>query len=156
MLRRELVEIGIIYSPFKTKEEVPIQGKLKAEATGRVEVYPPYDEGLKDIETFSHIILLYVFDRAGELNLVRPTFLDDEPHGIFATRHPCRPNPIGITTVRLIRRERNLLFVGGIDVLDGTPLIDIKPYVPRFDCFPDATEGWLTGLAERPKPKGRE
>ncbi|RLA99697.1 MAG: tRNA (N6-threonylcarbamoyladenosine(37)-N6)-methyltransferase TrmO [Deltaproteobacteria bacterium] len=155
-MRKEIVEIGIIHSPFKSKEEAPIQGKLKPEAEGRVEVYPQYEEGLKDVETFSHIILLYLFDRASEIKLVRPTFLDDEPHGVFATRHPCRPNGIGITTVKLLRRDRNILYVSGVDVLDKTPLIDIKPYIPRFDCFPEATEGWLTGLSERPKPKGRE
>ncbi len=155
-MKKEIVDIGIIRSPFTNKDEVPIQGKLKPDTDGKVEVYPKYEEGLKDVETFSHIILLYVFDRASEIKLVRPTFLDDTPHGIFATRHPCRPNGIGITTVRLLKRERNVLYVRGLDVLDGTPLIDIKPYVPRFDCFPEATEGWLTGLRERPKPKGRE
>ncbi len=155
-MKREIVDIGVIYSPFKTKEETPIQGKLKPEAKGRVEVFPEYAKGLKDIETFSHVILLYLFDRASEIRLIRPTFLDDSPHGIFATRHPCRPNGIGITTVRLIGREGNILHVLGIDVLDKTPLIDIKPYVPRFDCFPEATEGWLAGLSERPKPEGRE
>ncbi len=153
---KDIVEIGIIHSPFETKEETPIQGKLKPEAQGRIEVYPQYEAGLKDIETFSHIILFYIFDRASEIKLVRPTFLDDEPHGVFATRHPCRPNGIGITTTRLLKRDKNILFVSGIDVLDKTPLIDIKPYIPRFDCFPDATEGWLMGLSERPKPEGRE
>ncbi len=155
-MKREIVDIGIIRSPFKSKRDVPIQGKLMPEAEGRVEVYPGYEEGLKDVETFSHIILLYVFDRASEIKLVRPTFLDDTPHGIFATRHPWRPNGIGITTVRLLERDKNVLYVRGLDILDKTPLIDIKPYVPRFDCFPEATEGWLAGLKERPKPEGRE
>lgn len=111
---------------------------------------------MKDIETFSHIMLLYQFDRAGKAKLVRPTFLDDEPHGVFASRHPCRPNSIGITIVRLLKRKKNILEVSGIDVLDKTPLIDIKPYVPRFDAHPEATEGWIAGTKERSKPPGRE
>jgi tRNA-Thr(GGU) m(6)t(6)A37 methyltransferase TsaA len=88
--------------------------------------------------------------------LARPTFLDDEPHGVFASRHPCRPNGLGLSVVRLLRREGNILHVGGIDVLDGTPLIDIKPYIPRFDCYPEASEGWITGKELRQKPPGRE
>jgi tRNA-Thr(GGU) m(6)t(6)A37 methyltransferase TsaA len=153
----KLEPIGIIHSPYKTKEATPIQGKFSPEAIGQVEVYPEYEEGLKDIDTFSHIILLYQFDRAGEIKLVRPTFLDDEAHGVFASRHPCRPNGLGLTVVRLLKvSSRNTLEVSGIDVLDGTPLIDIKPYIPRFDCFPEASEGWVTSTKERPKPPGRE
>ena len=87
---------------------------------------------------------------------MRPTFLDDEPHGIFASRHPCRPNGLGITVVKLLKRTDNLLEVSGIDVLDKTPLIDLKPYVKRFDCFPEADEGWVALKKERPKPSGRE
>jgi len=148
--------IGVIHSPYRTKEDAPIQGIFSPGGLGRVEVFSAYTEGLKDIETFSHLILLYQFDRAGEIKLVRPTFLDDEPHGIFASRHPCRPSGIGLTVVKLLRRSKNILEVGGIDVLDGTPLIDIKPYVPRFDSFPEATEGWLASKGKRYKPPGRE
>jgi len=153
----KLEPIGIIHSPYKTKEATPIQGNFSPEAIGQVEVYPEYEEGLKDIDTFSHIILLYQFDRAGEIKLVRPTFLDDKAHGVFASRHPCRPNGLGLTVVRLLKVcSRNTLEVSGIDVLDGTPLIDIKPYIPRFDCFAEASEGWVASTAERPKPAGRE
>lgn len=148
--------IGIIHSPFRTKEETPVQGALAPEAEGTVEVFEGYAPALQDIETFTHLYLLYRFDRAGEIILARPTFLDDEPHGVFASRHPCRPNGIGLSVVRLIRREGNELLVGGIDVLDGTPLLDIKPYIPRFDCRPEAGEGWLAGKEARPKPPGRE
>lgn len=109
-----------------------------------------------DIEGFSHIYLLYHLDRAGDIKLIRPTFFDDQPHGIYASRHPCRPNGIGLSIVRLIKRDRNFLEIVGVDVLDGTPLLDIKPYIPRFDAIPDATEGWLTGKEWRPKPRGRE
>ncbi len=152
----QLAPIGVIHTPFKTKEEAPIQGTLAGESRGTVEVFPEFEEGLQDIETFTHLILLYRFDRAGEMKLVRPTFLDDTPHGVFASRHPCRPNGIGLTVVRLLERSKNRLEVGGIDVLDGTPLLDIKPYIVRFDCFPDAGEGWVANVRARPKPPGRE
>jgi tRNA (adenine37-N6)-methyltransferase len=148
--------IGIIHSPFKSKEETPMHGILQPEARGTVEVFSEFADGLKDIETFSHLYLLYRFDRAGEIKLVRPTFLDDHPHGVFASRHPCRPNGIGLSIVRLLERMDNILTVSQIDVLDGTPLIDIKPYVPRFDYRPEATNGWVEGKATRSKPAGRE
>jgi len=152
----KLKPIGVIHSPYATKEAAPIQGVFCPEGKGTVEVFPEFAEGLKDIETFSHVYLLYQFDRAGEVELVRPTFLDDEAHGVFACRHPCRPNGIGLTIVRLLKRDGHVLEVGGIDVLDDTPLIDVKPYVPRFDCFPEAGEGWVATREERPKPPGRE
>jgi tRNA (adenine37-N6)-methyltransferase len=151
-----LKPIGIIHTPHKTKEETPIQGSSNQDSKGSVEVYPEFEDGLKDIETFSHVILLYQFDRAGEVKLVRPTFLDDTPHGVFASRHPCRPNGIGLTVVKLLARSKNRLEIAGIDVLDGTPLLDIKPYILRFDCFPEAGEGWISNVAIRPKPPGRE
>jgi len=151
-----LKQIGVIHTTFKTKEATPIQGAFNPDAEGTVEVFPEYADGLKDIETFSHIWLFYLFDRAGDLPLVLPVFLDDEPHGVFATRHPSRPNGIGMTAVRLIRISGRVLDVSGIDVLDGTPLIDIKPYVSRFDSIDDASDGWLEGKGERKKPPGRE
>ena len=148
--------IGLIHSPYSSKEETPIQGVFRAEGKGWIEVFQEYREGLKDIEGFSHLILLYLFDRHGPVRLVRPTFLDDAPHGIFASRHPCRPNSLGITVVRLLGREDAILHVAGLDTLDLTPLLDIKPYIARFDCFPRASEGWFKGKKERQKPPGRE
>jgi tRNA-Thr(GGU) m(6)t(6)A37 methyltransferase TsaA len=148
--------IGIIHSPFRTKDECPIQPLYASGTTGKVEIFEEFAAGLKDIESFTHIYLLYLFDRAGEIELIRPTFLDDEPHGVFATRHPCRPNGIGISIVKLIRRDGNLLEVEGIDVLDRTPLIDIKPYMARFDRIEGASDGWLGDKEWRPKPEGRE
>jgi tRNA-Thr(GGU) m(6)t(6)A37 methyltransferase TsaA len=148
--------VGIIHTGFKTKEEAPMQGAFASQSTGTVEIFTQYQDALKDIETFSHIYLLYCFDRAGEVKLIRPTFFDERPHGVFASRHPCRPNSIGLTVVRLLKRSENILEISGIDVLDQTPLIDIKPYIPRFDCFPDAKEGWLTGKTQSAKPPGRE
>jgi len=148
--------IGIIHSPFTTKEECPIQPIYASGIIGHVEVFERYEAGLKDIESFSHIYLIYQFDRATEIELIRSTFLDDEPHGIFASRHPCRPNGIGISIVKLIERNKNVLKIEGIDVLDMTPLLDIKPYVSRFDCVTSATEGWVSNKEWRPKPKNRE
>lgn len=151
--------IGIIHSPFETKEDAPIHGAFHPEAVGTVEVYPEYAHGLTDIEGFSHLILLYHFDRHGKVNLMQPTFLSEEPHGLFACRRPARPNPVGLTVVTLLKREGLTLTVGNVDMLDRTPLIDIKPYVAKFDSYPDATEGWLKDRLKDgngPKPPGRE
>lgn len=155
-MKFQIGAIGVIRTGHATKEETPIQGAFHPDAEGTVELFPEFAAGLQDIGLFSHIILLYHFDRAGKVELIRKPFLDDAPHGIFATRHPCRPNGIGISIVRLLRREENRLMVSGIDVLDNTPLLDIKPYVPRFDAFPDASEGWFAGKQKRDKPPGRE
>ena len=152
----EIEQIGIVHSPYKTKEDCPIQGRVKPEGKGRIEIFSEYEEGLETIETFSHIYLFYIFDKAGEILLSRPTFLDDSPHGVFASRHPCRPNSIGISIVKLEGRKGNSLNVSGIDILDGSPLIDVKPYIPRFDHFKDATNGWVENKAVRAKPKNRE
>jgi len=148
--------IGIIHTPYREKDECPIQPLYAPEAIGRVEVFEKYGAGLKDIETFSHIYLFYLFDKAGEIKLIRQTFLDDQSHGIFATRHPARPNGIGMSIVKLKERNQNILIVEGIDVLNMTPLLDIKPYIPRFDRIETASEGWTKNKEWRPKPKGRE
>ncbi len=148
--------IGIIHTPFSQKEECPIQGVYANNTPGTIEVFNQHAAGLKDIEGFSHIYLFYHFDRAGEIKYVRPTFLDETPHGIYASRHPCRPNGIGMSIVKLIKRDDNRLEVEGIDVLNQTPLLDIKPYIPKFDVFDSATEGWAADKAFRSKPAGRE
>ncbi|WP_241648006.1 tRNA (N6-threonylcarbamoyladenosine(37)-N6)-methyltransferase TrmO [Methanoculleus taiwanensis] len=135
--------IGIVHSEFTEQDETPIQGIFN-ESVGRVEVFPEYAEGLRDIESFSHIILLYHFDRAGECTLLQKPFLDGEKErGIFAIRHFKRPNPIGISIVRLLGVHGNVLEIKGVDVLDGTPLIDIKPYVYRFDHRDEVRSGWV-------------
>ncbi len=148
--------IGIIHTPFKTKDECPIQPVYSSDTEGEIEIFEEYAAGLKDIETFSHIYIIYLFDKAGEVRLVRPTFLDDEPHGVFASRHPCRPNSIGMSIVQLEKRNDNKITASGIDVLDGTPLLDIKPCMPRFDIVDSAVNGWAEGLEWRPKPGNRE
>jgi tRNA-Thr(GGU) m(6)t(6)A37 methyltransferase TsaA len=135
--------IGLIRSPFARKEQTPIQ-PYRSQASGQVEVLPEYQAGLRYLDGFSHIYLLYYFHQADPgFDLMTTPFLDDQPKGLFATRYPRRPNPIGLSVVRLVRCEGPILHVEGIDVLDGTPLLDIKPYVPPFDAFPEATLGWL-------------
>lgn len=135
--------IGVIHTGI-TDRDGPIQ-PLFSENEGTVEVFDGYQDGLKDIEGFSHLIILYIFHKAGDMELVRSPFLEKEEHGIFAMRAPNRPNKIGISVVELLGREGNLLRVRGADMLDGTPLIDIKPYVPDFDNVGDARIGWLEG-----------
>ena len=134
--------VGVIHSPFTSLDHVPSQGTHKPDSVGVVELFAEYEEALKDVETFTHIILLYYFDRAWETKLTLPSSRDKQLRGVFASRHPCRPNGIGFTVVRLLERVGNRLEVSGIDILDGTPLLDIKPYMKRFDCFPEAGEGW--------------
>ena len=133
--------IGVIHSPFTEKDKTPIQAS-RSQAIGLVEVYPGFADGLKDIEGLSHIHLFYAFHESDGYTLQVKPFLDDQEHGIFATRHPCRPNPIGISIVKLLSRKENSLTVEGIDMLDGTPLLDIKPYIPDFDLRTDVRTGW--------------
>ena len=133
--------IGVIHSPFTDKKQTPIQ-PTRSQAVGQVVVYPEFAEGLQDIEGFSHIILLYAFHQSEGYSLRVKPFLDDQLRGLFATRHPCRPNPIGISIVRLLARRGHVLEVEGVDMLDGTPLLDIKPYVPDFDVKQDTRVGW--------------
>lgn len=148
--------IGIIHTPFTDKPDAPVQGQYAKGAEGSVVVDAAFAAGLQDITGFSHLILLYQFHRAGEVQLVRTPFLDDVPRGLFAIRHPARPNPLGLTVVELLAVTGKVLTVRGVDMLDGTPLLDIKPYIKRFDCFPQATEGWLINKSERAKPEGLE
>ena len=137
----QLRPIGIIHSPFIDKSETPIQAS-RSQAKGVVEVYPEFAEGLQDLEGFSHIILLYVFHESSGCSLLVKPFLDDQLRGLFATRYPARPNPIGLSVVTLISRNDNILQVEGLDMLDGTPLLDIKPYVSDFDVRSGTRSGW--------------
>ena len=137
-----ILPIGIIHSPFKCKEDTPIQ-PFKSKAIGKVEIFKKYQEGLKDIGDFSHIILIYKFHKSRGYCLKVKPFLDKKLRGLFATRYPRRPNQIGLTVVKLMKRKANILIVKGIDIIDGAPLIDIKPYVPEFDTRKGARFGWL-------------
>ncbi|MBU0491612.1 MAG: tRNA (N6-threonylcarbamoyladenosine(37)-N6)-methyltransferase TrmO [Chloroflexi bacterium] len=135
--------IGVIHSPFQDVEGVPIQPAGAMGIKGSVEVWPEFAPGLKDLEGFSHLILLYHFHRVQEPQLVVTPFLDAQPRGVFATRAPKRPNPIGLSVVRLLQVEGNTLQIENVDILDGTPLLDIKPYVPDFDHYTVDRVGWL-------------
>ena len=135
--------IGVIHTPFKNPQGIPIQGALRPDKEGHVEIFPQYRDGLKDVDGFSHLILLYHFHLSGEHRLVSKPFLDDTPRGVFAIRSPRRPNPVGMTVVRLLRIEENVLHIAGVDMVDGTPLLDIKPYIPDIDAHNAEKMGWL-------------
>ncbi len=140
--------IGIIHSPYNTVKEMPIQPPFSKE-NGEVEVLKEYEPGLRGLEGFSHIILIYLFHESeGYEPHVKP-YLDETLRGIFATRAPWRPNPIGLSIVKLIERKGNILRVEGIDVLNETPLLDIKPFVPEFDIRENVRIGWLEGKIEK-------
>jgi tRNA-Thr(GGU) m(6)t(6)A37 methyltransferase TsaA len=136
-------DIGIVQSPFKEPKGTPIQPPAAQDIDGIISIYPEYMEGLKDIEGFSHIILLYHFHLVQESSLLVKPFLDMELHGVFATRSPSRPNPIGFSIVRLIKVEGNKLHIRDVDIVDGTPLLDIKPYVAEFDVRKTERTGWF-------------
>jgi len=136
--------IGVIHSPFRDVKGMPIQPAGARGVAGTVEILPEYCAGLKDVDGFSHIILIYHFHLSGQYSLeVRP-YMDNNRRGVFATRIPGRPNPIGISVVRLVRVEGCTLHIRDVDILDNTPLLDIKPYVPEFDIREVERTGWLS------------
>ena len=139
----KLKPIGIIHTPYKQPKGIPIQGTFKKGVVGQIEIFPEYQKGLKDIEGFSHLILIYYFDRAKEEKLIGKPFLEDELHGIFAIRSPIRPNRLGISIVKLEKLENNIITFSEVDILDNTPLLDIKPYVSHFDSRKNVKNGWL-------------
>jgi tRNA-Thr(GGU) m(6)t(6)A37 methyltransferase TsaA len=148
--------IGVIRSPFSEPAGVPIQSAVAGDARGQVVVFDRFAEGLTDLEGFDRIWLVYVFDRGGPQRLRVTPFRDVKQRGLFSTRAPCRPNPIGLSPVRLQSIRGTTLEVSGLDVVDGTPLLDIKPYVPEFDSFPDSRAGWLDrGATDRNNADGR-
>ena len=139
----KLKPIGIIHTPYKEPKGIPIQGRFEKNTTGQIELFPEYQQGLKDIEGFSHLILIYYFNRAKEEKLIGRPFLEDELHGIFAIRSPIRPNHIGFSVVKLEKMENNIITFSEVDILDNTPLLDIKPYVSHFDARENVKNGWL-------------
>lgn len=144
-MRKEikLRPIGIIYTPYKEPKGIPIQGKFEKSVAGRIEIFPEYQEGLKDIEGFSHLILIYYFNRSKKEKLVGKPFLEDREHGIFAIRSPHRPNHLGFSIVKLKKVKGNIIIFSEVDMLDGTPLLDIKPYVSYFDSRKNVKNGWI-------------
>jgi len=145
--------IGIIHSPFKNIKGMPIQSAGAKGIKGTIELDPKFTVGLKDLEGFSHIILLYHFHLSKSYSLTVKPFLDEAMHGVFATRAPRRPNPIGLSVVKLLRIEGCTLHIEEVDIVDGTPLLDIKPYVPEFDVRSADRTGWLSGKAEEARGK---
>jgi tRNA (adenine37-N6)-methyltransferase len=143
--------IGVIHTPYTRQEDTPIQGCFSPGNQGQIELFPEYTEGLKYIEGFSHLILLYHFHKAEGFQLLTKPFLDKEKKGIFAIRYFARPNPIGLSVVRLLEVKGNLLEIAEVDMLDGTPLLDIKPYVPQFDIKGEVKDGWYPNASERSK-----
>jgi len=135
--------IGLIHSPYKTTKDIPIQSRFDESVEAYIELDKKYVEGLKDLDGFSHAYILFHFHKTDQEHLQGSPFLEDNVHGIFAIRSPHRPNHIGLSIVHINRIKENKLFFTGVDMLDGTPVIDIKPYVKQFDCRENAVSGWL-------------
>jgi tRNA-Thr(GGU) m(6)t(6)A37 methyltransferase TsaA len=144
--------IGVIRTPFADAEGMPIQAGSARNAAGHIDLAPCLIDGLRDIEGFSHLTLIWYLHRVCEERLVVTPFLDDQPHGIFATRAPARPNPIGLSVVRLVKVEGTRLHIEDVDMLDESPLLDIKPYVPSFDDRSPARTGWYRDRLDRSEP----
>ena len=135
--------IGIIHSEHALEEKTPVQSVFAGNSRGLAEVFPEYADGLADIENFSHVYLIYHLHKVNGAKLKVNPFLQDKEHGIFATRAPWRPNAIGLSIVELVKREGNILHLKGVDILDGTPILDIKPYSARFDHIQAERSGWM-------------
>lgn len=148
MKEMKLIPVGRIRSPFKKKEDAPYQGRFAEEAS-EIEIYPEFEAGLKDIESCTHLIVLYWMHEAKRDVLLTQTPHDTEVHGIFATRSPNRPNPIGLSVVELLDREGRLLRVLGLDAIDETPVVDLKPYSAELDAIPHAKIGWFEKAKRR-------
>ena len=141
--------IGFIHSDHLEAGKTPIQPAYAQGCEGKAEIFPEFAEGLRDLEGFSHLYLIYHFHRAGSAKLTVKPFLQDVDRGLFATRAPCRPNPIGLSVVRLLKIEKTALRLQDVDILDGTPLLDIKPYTAKFDCIVITRNGWQDAIDEK-------
>lgn len=148
-MKFEFSPIGIIHSPYAEPVGVPIQGVYADGAIGTIDVSVEFCEGLNDLEGFSHIILLYCLHRSQGYSLTCKPFLDVHSRGVFATRAPRRPNPIGLSIVRLLGIDGCVLRIGDVDIVDGTPLLDIKPYIPDFDARSNVRAGWYDSACNR-------
>jgi tRNA-Thr(GGU) m(6)t(6)A37 methyltransferase TsaA len=140
--------IGYIQTPFMSVSDMPIQPCGANGAEGIIELNPDMESGLFDLEGFSHLILIYHFHLVKGYKLYVVPFMDDKPHGIFATRAPTRPNAVGISIVELLKIENNRIYISGVDMLNGTPLLDIKPFFTKYDNRLDAKAGWLEGKGD--------
>jgi len=142
--------IGFVSSPYHETKDIPKGLHTKHEAEGVLKVLPEFEVGLTDIEGFSHLFVIWEFDKSQDFDLIGRPPVDDRPHGVFATRSPRRPNPIGLTVVSLLRRESGMLHVRGVDMLDGTPILDIKPYLSSIPAE-TLRRGWLAEAESRQK-----
>lgn len=138
-----MTPIGIIHSPYKQVKDMPIQGKFKPEVTAYVELKDEYASGFKDLDGFSHAIIIYYFHKSQKEEVVGKPFLEDKEHGIFAIRSPHRPNHIGLSVVKIEGIEDNKLYFSEVDILDMTPVLDIKPYIRYFDIRENVISGWV-------------
>jgi tRNA-Thr(GGU) m(6)t(6)A37 methyltransferase TsaA len=146
----EFVQIGTVRSSYTPETGAPQQGGHAPDTESRIVVDGQYETALQDLDSFSHIIVLYAFDKSSAWSPLVRTPWEEKLHGLFATRSPNRPNPIGMTVVRLLRREGTVLYVSGLDAFDKSPVLDLKPYLPGVDCIEDATDGWMEALDRRP------
>ena len=154
MKKIEFKPIGIIHSPYKKMKGTPIQSSAAKEIEGTIEIFPEYVEGLSDLDGFSHIQLLFYFHLSKKFKLKVKPYMDDHSRGVFATRAPSRPNSIGLSIVNLIKIEGNILYIKNMDMIEGTPLLDIKPYVSKFDDANVKKIGWLENKIHKlPKTK---
>ncbi len=140
--------IGTLYTPFNAIEEMPIQPGGALGVRGRLILLPKYTEGLLDLEGFSHLYLIYHFHKVSSAQMIVTPFLDSRPHGVFATRAPKRPNPLGLSVVKLVEIHNNELIVENVDILNETPVLDIKPYIPAFDQQKNVQTGWLSSKGD--------
>ena len=138
--------IGIVHTSHRLAEHTPVQPVYARGCRGQAEIWPAYRDGLQSLDGFSHVLLVYHLHKAGPPQLIVQPFTGDRPCGIFATRHPQRPNPIGLSLVRLVRVEGGILHLEDVDILDGTPLLDIKPFIPRFEQIENACGGWTEAV----------
>ena len=141
----KLTQIGIVHSPFVRAKGTPIQPFSAKGSEGRIEIFDPYLEGLRDLDGFQRIWVLFWCHRARRPKMTVIPYRDTVEHGLFATRAPARPNPIGLSTLRLLRISGNILYVAELDILHGSPVLDIKPYVAEYDSYPAQRCGWLDG-----------
>jgi len=146
--------IGIIHSPYPEPYGTPIQGRYApSDLRAEIEIFDEYAEGLKDIDGFSHIYVLFHMHLSKSWELIQKPFLDDIPRGVFAIRSPQRPNPIGLSVVRLVERKKNILIIAEFDMLDGSPVLDIKPYIPEFEDNSKIRTGWSDEKTRNRKPE---
>jgi tRNA-Thr(GGU) m(6)t(6)A37 methyltransferase TsaA len=139
----ELKPIGVIHTPYNTPTDIPIQGTFKSDVQGKIELYEEFTDGLRDLDEFSHAILIYHFHKSSKEHLIGKPFLENTEHGIFAIRSPHRPNHLGISIVKIDKIADNIIYFYEVDMLNGTPLLDIKPYSSYFDHRENVTCGWM-------------